>query len=94
MFEAVILVPKQKVRIFEILKNQFLIYIKKLHLQKSLSLYHIQCNVYMYPQDYASSRSELTTISDNSNNVHKHLKNTELYSLEFLRTEMTSDLSN
>ena len=24
----------------------------------------------------------------------KHLKNTKLYSLEFLRTEMTSDLSN
>ena len=24
----------------------------------------------------------------------KHLKNTKLYSIEFLRTEMTSDLSN
>ena len=25
---------------------------------------------------------------------NKHLKNTKLYSIEFLRTEMTSDLSN
>ena len=26
--------------------------------------------------------------------LNKHLKNTKLYPIEFLRTEMTSDLSN
>ena len=37
---------------------------------------------------------QLETVCGNKLHLIKHLKNTKLYSIEFLRTEMTSDPSN